>query len=63
MEIRTVEGELSHVVRQTDGRKDVETGMKMLKFPIHYYVKALKILLKYRPIKLGLKRIFYNSFL
>jgi len=41
-----VEGELSHVARQTDGRKDLETDTKMLKFSIHNYMKALKILLK-----------------
>jgi len=30
MEIRNVEDKISHVVRQTDRRKDIETDMKTL---------------------------------
>jgi hypothetical protein len=58
-----VEGELSHVVRHTDGRKNVQTDMKTLEVHIINFAKAFKIQLKYRHIGQGLNPIFYNSFL
>jgi hypothetical protein len=60
MEIRAVEGELFHVARPTDGRKDGEKVMTKLKFSIGSFVNALAILLQYRTINLVLNRTFYN---
>ena len=50
--------------RQTDRRKEELTDTyEDAKSPLRNYVKELKVLLKYRLFNLGMKRIFYNSFL